>query len=665
MKKFISIILLFALLLTCCACGNEPEQTEGSSGETEATDETVDIYADIDETVPVDGVYQIHSVVGVQNMVNHPDADFELLRDIDLAGAVLTPVGTEAAPFTGEFDGGRYTISNFTVQASEDANVGFFGVLEGSVKNLNLADVTVVAGANSQNIGSLAGVNNGTINRCTLTGTLRVEQAGQNVFCGSAVGVNTGSVSSSDFTVDLSYTASGSASIGGLAGAVQGGEIDNTDTNGKLDVTGGEGKTVGLLVGTAKDATVKSCAFVGQSNTVDGKLFNALTGAEENSSVTKCLWRDNDREPLSENVQALRDKVVEKMYEMGSVMWNVSQDLRHSCTCSSTSCYGIYNANTTYRGIPYNHKGGSMNSFNYCLDENNVMKDFVYEMAEFDGYDAYIGNDCSTSVLQAWWSVSNSVDFIRTRYQYPHYNLGTIAVGDWASEEDLGAYSVAYVEATGEQEMYEAYAQMRKGDSYMYYIELGGHTRMVAEDPVVVRDQEGKIDPTYSYVLCHEQGAGGSTDEFVSTWRLNYKYTFANLYYDAALPVTCEELLTGEMEPVECELLNGAEGKVGLTTGIVQANYYLDNVNMVITNAAGETVMDQTMFTTAGRYYDADNNDVMIRNYCDNYDLANFATPLQQVSFALGETYHCTITANLATGDSIVVSDFSFVNGEA
>ena len=120
MKKIISLILVVGLLLALCACGaqEQPEATEATVPvEVEATEATEAptegfvlpiiekeeiSYDDVNELEPVDGWYQIHSIVGVQNIANHPDAKFNVLCDIDLGGVTLEPIGSKAAPFTGQ-----------------------------------------------------------------------------------------------------------------------------------------------------------------------------------------------------------------------------------------------------------------------------------------------------------------------------------------------------------------------------------------------------------------------------------------------------------------------------------------------------------------------------------------------------------------------------------
>lgn len=662
MKKFFAIVLLLAVLLSCCACGAK-EDTQQTQPEKIGEPTAEDMYGHIDQTVLVDGYYKIWSDVGIKNMANHPDAKFELLCNVDMGGQTLAPIEN----FTGTIKGGNFTVSNFILQGGDEEDFGFVTVNRGKIQNFLLDAVTFVPGKNAKNIGSLAGVNENEILRCTVGGTLVVESAAADASCGGLTGVNTGALSNSIANVDVSCTAANVARVGGIAGTITGGTVEFVTTGGRLDVTGGQ-KAVGLFAGHTENVVLTGCAFLGASNTVDGKLFTNFTGDQddERKTVMNGLWRDNQKEPLTENQKKLRETVVQAMYDMGSVEWTTPRDLRHSCSCTLTICSGTYVGGRTHYGIPYNHKAGSLDRFLYAMDENHVAQEWVYDMAEFDGYDAYIGNDCSTAVLHAWYKVTNSCDFMRCTYQLPQYERGCLPVGEYNCDFALdGKYTYQYLEHNDEQTIYEAYGKLRKGDAYVYIIDKGGHTRMAAEDAVVVRDQDGKINPDHSYVISHEQGSTTYTEEYITTWKLNYKYTFANLYFDSCIPVTCEELVTGEMEPLECSLEGGAEGKAGLVTGTVKANYFLDSVSMRIIDDNGAEVMDHRIFTTAGRWDDHGHNDFVIRTYNETYDMAGFATVLQDYPLEPGKTYAVTVTAHLGTGDDVVVREFSFTNGTA
>lgn len=692
MKKILSIVLLIAVLVSLCACARQQTQatvatdpaTEPSKvpslkeleAQMEAQEHAYDVdpketYGHIDQTVPQNGVYQLWNAEGIKSIASHPEGKFQLLCHIDMGGIEIPPIPV----FSGELDGVNFTIRNFTVKGNSDGNFGFIGVNKGNIHNLTLENVTFAPTGNVQNVGSFAGVNENTILRCFVnTSAMTVTEAAANASCGGIVGLNTGKLQNNTVTVDMSVSGASPMHVGGIAGSITAGTVEFNDQNGKLVITG-ENKIAGLIAGNIRNVHIQECAFVGELNTINDKLFENYFGAEENVTFQRLLHRENGREPLPANVQKLRDRVVQEMYDMGSVEWSTSQDLLHDCTCLLTVCHGNYTPGKLHVGIPYNHKGGSMARFYYCVDENNVVKDWVYDLAAFDGFDSYVGNDCSTAVAHAWWTVSNSTDFIRSSYQHPRFETGCIPVGNWVWEKGInpetgaagytGGYTEGYILATGEQEMYECYAQMRKGDVYYSVTKDGGHTRMAAADPVVVRDENGLIDPTYSYVLSHEQGAPAVEDPYFCSWRLDYKYTFGQLFRTQKVPLTCEELLTGEMEPVECELLGGAEGKMGMITGTVKSNYFLDSVELVITDSKGNTVMSHRMFATVGHFYDNNSNDNGIRNYNDTFALSDFTAPLQYVQLENGETYSYSVTGYLATGDSFLLKEDSFTQGEA
>lgn len=672
MKKLMSVLLVAIIVLSCFA-GCKKEEAAATTAPTAAPENAgpavmtnEDMYGHIDQTVPVDGVYKIWNVEGVKNIANHPDAKFEVLCNMDLEGAVLAPI----PEFTGDLDGANCTISNFTVQG-EGESFGFVGVNKGKIHNLLLDKVTFVPGANAKNIGSMAGKNEGTIQRCTIGGDLNVTAAAEGASCGALAGASTGTLANNTINVNGNYAMTTGAKIGGIAGTLEGGTNEYLTTNGNLVVTGSN-KTVGLFAGTAKNTHTQELAFVGAENSVDGKRMEAYFGAEENVTFERMLVRQ-EHAPLTEGQQKLRDRVVEEMYKMGTVVWYVTEPVDHTSTCADGQCHGVYEPEIKNVGMPYNHKNGSWNRFMYAVEQREdgsyQFKDWVYDTEGYDGYDMYIGNDCSTAVLQAYLTVSNSIDFVRSSYTTPAMKMGWIAVGDW--EWDLGydmtssvhRQTDTYLEYNGPEVMYEAYACMRKGDGLGRNSDQGGHNRIISEDSIVVLDENGKIDPDYSYVLVHEQGPP-SLDEATqtySTWRINFKYSFTNLYYEDYIPITIEELVTGEMETPECCLEGGVDGsRLGLTVGTVKANYSLDAVVMEIKDADGNVVFNHTMFPTVTKRFDDSANDTLIRRVIMEYDLNGFAAPLSKIVFEPGEEYHATITGCLSTYDQIVVKDYTF-----
>ena len=82
------------------------------------------------------------------------------MGNIDLAGHnqdTMSTLGTQAIPFSGTFDGGGHTISNFTYISPSTDFVGFFGHVRGSaaeIRNVRLDDVDVIG---RRRTGSLVG----------------------------------------------------------------------------------------------------------------------------------------------------------------------------------------------------------------------------------------------------------------------------------------------------------------------------------------------------------------------------------------------------------------------------------------------------------------------------------------------------------------------------
>ena len=89
----------------------------------------------------------------------NPTAHFLLSGNIDLGNAEWDPIGTFEVPFEGLFDGGGYTISNFTITSYKNEGViGLFGHVRGTIKNLKIDDAVIQFSTNQEVVvGLLAG----------------------------------------------------------------------------------------------------------------------------------------------------------------------------------------------------------------------------------------------------------------------------------------------------------------------------------------------------------------------------------------------------------------------------------------------------------------------------------------------------------------------------
>lgn len=118
---------------------------------------------------------------------------YEIVANLDMSevGENWTPIGNEANPFTGTINGNGYAIYNLNISNSPSNNLGLISNigLGGSVSNIKFDNVKIVAGAATQNIGCVAGVNNGSIERIEVK-NLVVENSYENVNIGGIAGQN-------------------------------------------------------------------------------------------------------------------------------------------------------------------------------------------------------------------------------------------------------------------------------------------------------------------------------------------------------------------------------------------------------------------------------------------------------------------------------------------
>lgn len=173
----------------------------------------------------------------VKYMLEHPDKHYILREDINLNGATLKP----ASNFSGRLDGNGYTISNFKIDTgapsaaiSNYRAVGLFGVVTGTVSNLQLSNVTITNGSTAISsdktvaVGAIAGVVcGGRIEYCTLK-DINIDITGNTAsFVGGVAGrlEGNGSIFGTDITINrtIDCTVSNNNSacvVGGIVGSI-------------------------------------------------------------------------------------------------------------------------------------------------------------------------------------------------------------------------------------------------------------------------------------------------------------------------------------------------------------------------------------------------------------------------------------------------------------
>ena len=178
-------------------------------------------------------------------------AHYKQTANIDIGGINnWTPIGTEATPFTGTYDGDGKTISNLKINDSGNDNKGLFGYINGVVKNVRMNTV-VITGKNR--IGGVAGqIIGGTVQNCYVV-NINIEG---NDIVGGVAGGNSGN--GNIINCYATGRIIGNSTIGGLVG-VNAATVQNCYA--VVNISGGD---VGGVVGQ-NNGTLQNCYATGNA----------------------------------------------------------------------------------------------------------------------------------------------------------------------------------------------------------------------------------------------------------------------------------------------------------------------------------------------------------------------------------------------------------------
>ncbi|MBQ3691325.1 MAG: T9SS type A sorting domain-containing protein [Bacteroidales bacterium] len=173
-----------------------------------------------------DGVFSNANAILMSNI------DFSSEPKDATIGNNYIPIGTEANPFTGHFDGNGKLISGINNEninaeiAYSDKKGSFQGIFgcigtNGYVENLTIGNSTITG---KRNVGGIAGYNLGTINNChTLASTSIIGEIQNSYYHGGIIGYNEGTVnrctSAATVTAGENYNC---YDYGGIAGSNKG-----------------------------------------------------------------------------------------------------------------------------------------------------------------------------------------------------------------------------------------------------------------------------------------------------------------------------------------------------------------------------------------------------------------------------------------------------------
>lgn len=359
--------------------------------------------------------------------------------------------------------------------------------------------------------------------------------------------------------------------------------------------------------------------FQGQEE--EGKDYSAYAGIVAD---TKTWYEEFTNLPIAnENMtqQELRALCVDAFRLNMTMPWTPTEEIKYTYTLLKKSyevqmpdgiaysglCYATGIENATYgnawKMLPF------WDPETGALDIEAMGKDNVLNI---------ISSACSYGAMQGWNRVSNSHG-IKEMNSYSMYISNIVPVGPYVYEPYTYKHnfksresSDLIIEANGEEIMFESYACVLPADGV--FSSSAYHVMMISQNPVVVRREDGTIDPEQSYVHVHEQKGEGTRTENLNysqengvTMRplgtIDAKYTFQKLLDKGYIPFTLKEFI-GE-DPVEpgkawlgtpnSALSNGADLTAGhIFNQPLHGNYNICSVTVEVKAPDGKVLTSYT-----------------------------------------------------------------------
>lgn len=262
-----------------------------------------------------------------------------------------------------------------------------------------------------------------------------------------------------------------------------------------------------------------------------------------------------------------------------------------------------YEKGKTYYGVPYSNTKATLDEFLQFLPANGRFT------PNSPWYEELIGNHCSSSMDMAFQQI---LDFPYSGSLKPSTAREGLLMFPEGIEKPPARSSNPddYISATvfahnGQDAIYNGYTQLGKGDILYKSIDGSGHTRMVSKVEIS-KSATGKLIPGRSYVYCLEQTNAWADSKKDSTWFIDRKYSFSELYDTLFMPVTF--CIYHEENPVidDAYLMmkgkNTPESVKKMLGGSVEATFPLTYVRVIVRDSNGKVVGEAFEYDMAKTY---------------------------------------------------------------
>lgn len=339
--------------------------------------------------------YQIETPGQLIALSDHSElytCHFTLLADLDfqnrqfkhalIAGdRDVNARGYQGDAFNGMFAGNGHVIRNVRLEGSKESDLisnhlGLFGKIgpHGMISNLSMIEAVISVPYNAEDIGLLAGMNQGNIQQCSASGCLKCSDRAYNI--GGLVGRSEGNITAcvADVHVELGIDVPEEVTIFNFS---ERSLLRSSGFNRGIDLTSNNYKAGGIVGENAGD--VINCRTMGSFDIMDpwgssvGGIVGELNAGEMQNCYTSCQFY---REELTD----VPDGVIAIMWwgTVGGIVGYITHGGRY------TDCYFLCNEEACrdpdqYGGIPLTTEQMQMES-----SFNNWDFDSVWIMLEND-----------------------------------------------------------------------------------------------------------------------------------------------------------------------------------------------------------------------------------------------------------------------------------------
>ncbi len=316
--KYIVKMNATGLTLEDCTIGSWADGG-GESGAAEDLDYIYDSNTKTYTVYNADGLLAWNEVAQKDRSIN-----CTLNADIDLTGKDWTPIGTSSGnSYTGTFDGGGHTITGLTV-TTNDQFVGLFGYLNsaGTVKNVVMEGIQITSNHMFGCTGGVVGYSWGTIENCSVSGSVSGTMCVGGVVGTQWVGSITGCSSSA--------TVKGTVDVGGVAGQTDlGATLTACYATGNVTIEIDPIKDIagGGLVGLNGECSLLACYAIGNVTSTGSSTGNVYIGGflgGNYTTVTACYWKNNHEQGIGNNKEGIAPEATK--VDGTSVTWQKAVD---------------------------------------------------------------------------------------------------------------------------------------------------------------------------------------------------------------------------------------------------------------------------------------------------------------------------------------------------